>query len=203
MAADIAAAAEPRRPTTARPRSWRSLRRSPPSGPRSARTRAPCSALPSLALVLLLALTRRMSSRRIRRSSSSATPCARRRSGRPAAPGASSLGTDGDGHDMLSRLIFGARVSLFIGVSVMSVSFVIGVVLGLSAAMAGPVVDVADHAADGPHHGGAEPGARRSWSSRCWGRASSTRSSRSPSSICRATCAWCAPPRSANSPRTT
>src|SRR3974390_2149163 len=53
------------------------------------------------------------------------------------------LGADGDGHDMLSRLIFGARVSLFIGLSVMSVSFVIGVALGLSAAMAGPIVDVA------------------------------------------------------------
>jgi dipeptide transport system permease protein len=52
------------------------------------------------------------------------------------------LGTDGDGHDMLSRLIFGARVSLFIGLSVMSVSFVIGVVLGLFAAMAGSLVDV-------------------------------------------------------------
>src|SRR5271167_904468 len=53
------------------------------------------------------------------------------------------LGTDGDGHDMLSRLIFGARVSLFIGFSVMSVSFVIGAVLGLLAAMTGPIVDVA------------------------------------------------------------
>ena len=53
------------------------------------------------------------------------------------------LGTDGDGHDMLSRLIFGARVSLFIGLSVMGVSFVVGVALGLAAAMAGPVVDVA------------------------------------------------------------
>src|SRR5271165_3398190 len=53
------------------------------------------------------------------------------------------LGTDGDGHDMLSRLIFGARVSLFIGVSVMSVSFVVGAALGLLAAMAGPLVDVA------------------------------------------------------------
>jgi dipeptide transport system permease protein len=53
------------------------------------------------------------------------------------------LGTDGDGHDMLSRLIFGARVSLFIGVSVMCVSFMIGVALGLAAAMAGPIVDVA------------------------------------------------------------
>ena len=52
------------------------------------------------------------------------------------------LGTDGDGHDTLSRLIYGARVSLFIGLSVMSVSFVIGVALGLISAMAGPFVDV-------------------------------------------------------------
>jgi dipeptide transport system permease protein len=52
------------------------------------------------------------------------------------------LGTDGDGHDMLSRLIYGARVSLFIGVCVMSVSFVIGVCLGLVSAFAGSVVDV-------------------------------------------------------------
>ncbi len=53
------------------------------------------------------------------------------------------LGTDGDGHDTLSRLIYGARVSLFIGLSVMSVSFVIGVVLGLLAASVGSLVDVA------------------------------------------------------------
>jgi dipeptide transport system permease protein len=52
------------------------------------------------------------------------------------------LGTDGDGHDMLSRLMFGARVSLFIGVAVMSVSFVIGVALGLVCAFAGSIVDV-------------------------------------------------------------
>ncbi|MGD0641934.1 MAG: ABC transporter permease subunit, partial [Roseiarcus sp.] len=52
------------------------------------------------------------------------------------------LGTDGDGHDTLSRLIYGARVSLFIGLSVMSVSFVVGVVLGLASAMAGAVADV-------------------------------------------------------------
>ena len=53
------------------------------------------------------------------------------------------LGTDGDGHDMLSRLIHGARVSLFIGFAVMAVSFVIGAALGLFAAMTGPIVDVA------------------------------------------------------------
>jgi len=52
------------------------------------------------------------------------------------------LGTDGDGHDTLSRLIYGARVSLFIGFAVMSVSFVVGVVLGLIAAMTGSVADV-------------------------------------------------------------
>jgi dipeptide transport system permease protein len=52
------------------------------------------------------------------------------------------LCTDGAGRDMLSRLIFGARVSLFIGVAVMSVSFVIGVALGLVSAMTGPLADV-------------------------------------------------------------
>jgi dipeptide transport system permease protein len=53
------------------------------------------------------------------------------------------LGTDGAGRDMLSRIIYGARVSLFIGLSVMSVSFVVGVALGLVSAMAGPIADVA------------------------------------------------------------
>jgi dipeptide transport system permease protein len=53
------------------------------------------------------------------------------------------LGTDGAGRDMLSRLIYGARVSLFIGLAVMSVSFVVGIALGLMSAMAGPVADVA------------------------------------------------------------
>jgi dipeptide transport system permease protein len=53
------------------------------------------------------------------------------------------LGTDGTGRDMLSRIIYGARVSLFIGLAVMSVSFVIGIVLGLISAMSGPAADVA------------------------------------------------------------
>lgn len=52
------------------------------------------------------------------------------------------LGTDGLGRDMLSRLIHGARVSLFIGLAVMSVSFVLGVVIGLTAAFSSDAVDV-------------------------------------------------------------
>lgn len=52
------------------------------------------------------------------------------------------LGTDSLGRDMLSRLIFGARVSLFIGLAVMSVSFTIGVALGLACASLGSAVDV-------------------------------------------------------------
>jgi dipeptide transport system permease protein len=52
------------------------------------------------------------------------------------------LGTDSLGRDLLSRLIHGARVSLFIGLAVMSVSLVIGVALGLASAALGNVVDV-------------------------------------------------------------
>jgi len=53
------------------------------------------------------------------------------------------LGTDSLGRDMLSRLIHGARISLFIGMSVMGVSFLIGVGLGLACASLGQAVDVA------------------------------------------------------------
>lgn len=52
------------------------------------------------------------------------------------------LGTDALGRDMLSRLIHGARVSLFIGLAVMSVSMVLGVALGLTAAWFGGLIDV-------------------------------------------------------------
>jgi dipeptide transport system permease protein len=43
------------------------------------------------------------------------------------------LGTDAVGRDMLSRLLFGARFSLFIGCIVVSFSLVVGVILGLAA----------------------------------------------------------------------
>jgi dipeptide transport system permease protein len=52
------------------------------------------------------------------------------------------LGTDALGRDTLTRLIFGARVSLFIGLTVMVVSVIIGVALGLVAAAVGGLVDV-------------------------------------------------------------
>jgi len=43
------------------------------------------------------------------------------------------LGTDAVGRDMLSRLIHGARFSLFIGCIVVSISLMVGVILGLMA----------------------------------------------------------------------
>jgi dipeptide transport system permease protein len=51
------------------------------------------------------------------------------------------LGTDALGRDTLTRLIYGARISLFIGVAVMATSVVIGVLLGLAASFMGGVVD--------------------------------------------------------------
>ena len=51
------------------------------------------------------------------------------------------LGTDDVGRDMLSRLIYGARLSLLIGLSVVTLSLTCGTTLGLTAAFAGGVVD--------------------------------------------------------------
>ena len=52
------------------------------------------------------------------------------------------LGTDAVGRDMVSRLMYGARVSLFIGLAVMMVSMVLGIALGLASAWFGGIIDV-------------------------------------------------------------
>jgi len=53
------------------------------------------------------------------------------------------LGTDDLGRDMLSRLMIGARLSLIIGLVVVTLSLGFGIVLGLTAAFAGGVLDAA------------------------------------------------------------
>jgi dipeptide transport system permease protein len=52
------------------------------------------------------------------------------------------LGTDDVGRDMLSRLIYGARLSLVIGLSVVVLSLSTGTALGLLGAFSGGIVDI-------------------------------------------------------------
>jgi peptide/nickel transport system permease protein len=51
------------------------------------------------------------------------------------------LGTDNIGRDMLSRIIYGARMTLGVAAACTLLSFVIGVTMGLLAAVAGKTVD--------------------------------------------------------------
>ena len=53
------------------------------------------------------------------------------------------LGTDAIGRDILSRLIFGARLSLVIGIAVVALAIVVGVVLGLIAGYFKGIADIA------------------------------------------------------------
>ena len=52
------------------------------------------------------------------------------------------LGTDPAGRDMLSRLIFGARLSLLIGAIVVTISLAVGILLGLTAGFFRGAVDI-------------------------------------------------------------
>src|SRR6476659_4870904 len=52
------------------------------------------------------------------------------------------LGTDAIGRDMLSRLIYGARLSLLIGISVVAISIAVGTVLGLVAGFFRGIVEI-------------------------------------------------------------
>jgi len=53
------------------------------------------------------------------------------------------LGTDAIGRDILSRLIYGARLSLMIGIAVVALSIVVGISLGLLAGFARGITEIA------------------------------------------------------------
>lgn len=51
------------------------------------------------------------------------------------------FGSDDQGRDILSTILFGMRISLFVGFSAVFLAMILGVALGLVAAMAGGVID--------------------------------------------------------------
>jgi peptide/nickel transport system permease protein len=51
------------------------------------------------------------------------------------------LGTDELGRDMLSRLVYGGRLTLFIGLTPVALAFIIGTILGITAGYVGGVVN--------------------------------------------------------------
>ena len=53
------------------------------------------------------------------------------------------LGTDAIGRDILSRLIYGARLSLLIGIAVVALSIVVGIILGLVAGFVRGITEIA------------------------------------------------------------
>ena len=101
----------------------------------------------------------RPGSRRTRPTRPTARPSCSRRRGRRAARRSYLLGTDAIGRDILSRLIYGARLSLSIGVAVVAISVAVGIALGLIAGFARGIARDRDHAADGHHPDAAQPAA--------------------------------------------
>ncbi|MEN9895941.1 MAG: hypothetical protein RIR97_1793 [Pseudomonadota bacterium] len=51
------------------------------------------------------------------------------------------LGTDNIGRDMLSRMIYGARMTIGVALATTILSFMVGTTLGLLAAIGGPIID--------------------------------------------------------------
>ena len=66
-------------------------------------------------------------------------------SGYPLAPGVAGhiLGTDENGRDLLSRLIFGARISLTVAIFAVTMEIVLGTILGAVAGFYGKAIDFA------------------------------------------------------------